>query len=87
MQLWLGCRRREIGELVRSSGFYTVKARRVKAFVESRHGAVRGRPGYDVGSRGAAELRRELLGIHGIGRRNGGLHRAVRGGEADICHR
>ena len=32
----------EIAELVRSSGFYTVKARRVKAFVESRNGAVRG---------------------------------------------
>ena len=56
----------ELGELVRSSGFYTVKARRVKAFV----GHVMERYGGDLDSmleRNARELRRELLGIHGIG--------------------
>ena len=56
----------EIAELVRSSGFYTVKARRVKAFV----GHVMERYGDDLDAmlgRDAAELRRELLGIHGIG--------------------
>ena len=56
----------EIGELVRSSGFYTVKARRVKAFVDhlmERHGG-------DLDamlSQDAGDLRRELLAIHGIG--------------------
>ena len=56
----------ELGELVRSSGFYTVKARRVKAFVEH---VMEGHGG-DLDSmleQDAAELRRELLGIHGIG--------------------
>ena len=56
----------EIAELVRSSGFYTVKARRVKAFV----GHVMERYGGDLDAmlgQDAAELRRELLGIHGIG--------------------
>ncbi len=56
----------EIGELVRSSGFYTVKARRVKVFVEH---VMEGHGG-DLDSmleQGATELRRELLGIHGIG--------------------
>ena len=56
----------EIGELVRSSGFYSVKARRVKAFVEH----VMERHGGDLDSmfdQDATELRRELLGIHGIG--------------------
>ena len=56
----------EIGELVRSSGFYTVKARRVKAFVEH---VMEGHGG-DLNvmlDQDAAELRRELLGIHGIG--------------------
>ena len=56
----------ELGELVRSSGFYTVKARRVKAFVEH----VMERYGGDLDSmleQDATELRRELLGIHGIG--------------------
>ena len=56
----------EIGELVRSSGFYTVKARRVKAFV----GHVMERYGGDLDvmlERDAKELRTELLGIHGIG--------------------
>ena len=56
----------EIGELVRPSGFYTVKARRVKAFVDhlmERHGG-------DLDamlSQDAGDLRRELLAIHGIG--------------------
>ena len=57
---------REIAELVRSSGFYSVKARRVKAFVEH----VMERYGGDLDSmfeQEATELRRELLGIHGIG--------------------
>ena len=56
----------ELGELVRSSGFYTVKARRVKAFVEH---VMEGHGG-DLDSmleQDATELRRELLGIHGIG--------------------
>ena len=56
----------EIGELVRSSGFYTVKGRRVRALVEY----VMERYGGDLDamlSQDAAELRRELLGIHGIG--------------------
>ncbi len=56
----------EIGELVRSSGFYTVKARRVKAFVEH---VMEGHGG-DLDAmlnQDAAESRRELLGIHGIG--------------------
>ena len=56
----------ELGELVRSSGFYTVKARRVKACVEH----VMERYGGDLDSmleNDATELRRELLGIHGIG--------------------
>lgn len=57
----------EIGELVRSSGFYTVKARRLKAFLDhlmERHGG-------DLEamlSQDADALRRELLAIHGIGR-------------------
>ena len=56
----------ELGELVRSSGFYTVKARRVKAFVEH---VMEGHGGdLDVMlDQDATELRRELLGIHGIG--------------------
>ena len=56
----------EIAELVRSSGFYTVKARRVKAFVEH---VMEGHGG-DLDAmlnQDAAESRRELLGIHGIG--------------------
>ena len=56
----------ELGGLVRSSGFYTVKARRVKAFVEH----VMERYGGDLDSmleNDATELRRELLEIHGIG--------------------
>ena len=56
----------EIGELVRSSGFYTVKGRRVKAFVEhvmERHGGDLDR----MLDRSIAILRGELLGIHGIG--------------------
>lgn len=56
----------EIGELVRSSGFYTVKACRVKALVEhvvERHdGDLNKMLDEDI-----AILRRELLGIHGIG--------------------
>ena len=56
----------EIGELVRSSGFYTVKARRVKAFVE--HVMERHEGDLDLMlEQDATELRRELLGIHGIG--------------------
>lgn len=56
----------EIGELVRSSGFYTVKARRVKALVDhlmERHGG-------DLNAmldQDPDSLRRELLAIHGIG--------------------
>ena len=56
----------EIAELVRSSGFYTVKGRRVKVFVEH----VMEQHGGDLDAmldQDAAELRRELLGIHGIG--------------------
>ena len=56
----------EIGELVRSSGFYTVKGRRVKAFVEH----VMERHGGDLDAmldQDVTQLRRELLGIHGIG--------------------
>ena len=76
----------EIGELVRSSGFYTVKARRVKAFVEH----VMERHGGDLDSmleqeRDGTEER--AAGDSWYWRRNGGLHSAVRGGEADICHR
>ena len=56
----------EIGELVRSSGFYTVKARRVKAFLDhlmERHGG-----NLDTMlSQDPATLRGELLTIHGIG--------------------
>ena len=56
----------EMGELVRSSGFYMVKARRVKAFVEH---VMEGHGGdLDVMlEQDVTELRRELLGIHGIG--------------------
>ena len=56
----------EIGELVRSSGFYTIKARRVRAFLDhlmERHGG-------DLDtmlSQDPATLRSELLTIHGIG--------------------
>ena len=56
----------ELGELVRSSGFYTVKARRVKAFVDH----VMERYGGDLDAmleQGETELRRELIGVHGIG--------------------
>ena len=56
----------EIAELVRSSGFYTVKASRVKAFVEH----VMEGYGGDLDTmldQEVAELRRELMGIHGIG--------------------
>ena len=56
----------EIAKLVRSSGFYTVKARRVKAFVEH----VMERHGGDLDAmldQDVTQLRRELLGIHGIG--------------------
>ena len=56
----------EIAELVRSSGFYTVKARRVKAFVEHVMEGYGGDLDAMLGQ-DAAELRRELLGIHGIG--------------------
>ena len=56
----------EIGELVRSSGFYTVKGRRVKAFVDHVMERYRGDLDAMLGQ-DAAELRRELLGIHGIG--------------------
>ena len=56
----------EIGELVRSSGFYTVKARRVKAFVdhvvEAHDGNMEAMLSQDPNT-----LRRELLAIHGIG--------------------
>lgn len=56
----------EIGELVRSSGFYTVKARRVKAFVDhlmERHdGDLNAMLFQDPDT-----LRSELLTIHGIG--------------------
>ena len=56
----------EIGELVRSSGFYTVKARRVKAFLDhlmERHGG-----NLDAMlAQDPATLRGELLTIHGIG--------------------
>ena len=57
----------DIGELVRSSGFYTVKARRVKAFVDH----VIRRHGGDLDAMLAQDpgtLRAELLSIHGIGR-------------------
>ena len=56
----------EMGEVVRSAGFYTVKARRVKAFVEH---VMEGHGGdLDVMlEQEVTELRRELLGIHGIG--------------------
>ena len=56
----------DIGELVRSSGFYTVKARRVKAFVDH----VIRRHGGDLDAMLAQDpdtLRAELLSIHGIG--------------------
>ena len=56
----------EIGELVRSSGFFRVKARWVKAFVEH---VMEGHGG-DLDAmleQGVLELRRELLGIHGVG--------------------
>ena len=56
----------KIGELVRSSGFYTVKGRRVKAFVEhvmERHDGDLDR----MLDQDIAILRSELLGIHGIG--------------------
>ena len=56
----------EIAKLVRSSGFFTVKARRVKAFVEHvmewHGGDLDAMLGQD-----ASVLRKELLGIHGIG--------------------
>ena len=56
----------EIGELVRSSGFYTVKARRVKAFVD--HVVEKHDGDLDVMlAQDADTLRRELLTIHGIG--------------------
>ncbi len=55
----------EIGALVRSSGFYHVKARKLKALVEWL-----GRYGDDLSrlrARDAADLRRELLAVYGIG--------------------
>ena len=56
----------EIGELVRSSGFYTVKARRVKAFadyvMEKHDGDLDAMLAQDPDA-----LRAELLSIHGIG--------------------
>ena len=56
----------EIGELVRSSGFYTVKARRVKAFVEHAMEWYGGNLDAML-AQDAAVLRKELLEIHGIG--------------------
>ncbi len=56
----------QIGALIRSSGFYTVKARRIKAFVDhlmERHdGNLNAMLAQDPDT-----LRRELLTIHGIG--------------------
>ncbi len=57
----------DIGDLVRSSGFYTIKARRVKAFADH----VIRRHGGDLDamlSQDPETLRSELLSIHGIGR-------------------
>ena len=56
----------EIGELVRSSGFYAVKARRLKAFVDH----VMEKHDGDLDAMLAQDpdtLRAELLSIHGIG--------------------
>ena len=56
----------EIAQLVRSSGFYTVKGRRVKAFVD--HVKERHRGDLDAMlEQDMAALRNALLGIHGIG--------------------
>ena len=56
----------EIGHLVRSSGFYTIKARRLKAFVDH----VMEKHDGDLDAMLAQDpdtLRAELLSIHGIG--------------------
>lgn len=56
----------ELAELIRSSGFFRMKARKLKAFVEHLEAHHNGRL-ESLFDRDASELRRELLGIHGIG--------------------
>ena len=61
-----GLRDDELGELIRPSGYFRQKARRLKAFVEYLDRAHGGSLEHLL-SQDAADLRRELLGLHGVG--------------------
>lgn len=57
----------EIAKAIRPSGYYNIKARRLKSFVEWLHERYGGRL-ESMFATGLQQLREELLGVHGIGR-------------------